>query len=413
MTTDRQQVAGRSGRYITQLGGYRAFVPTPLPPSPPIRIEDDLLVLLSRADQALGRLDASADLLPNPDLFVRMYVRKEAVLSSQIEGTQASLSDLLEYEAGQVRRRLPADVTEVINYVAAMNHGLDRLKDMPLSNRLIREIHGKLLHGARGGEKSPGEFRRTQNWIGPQASTISTASFIPPPPHEADKAMGDLERFMQSAVSLPVLIKIGLIHGQFETIHPFLDGNGRMGRLLITFFLCEQGVLNRPLLYLSAYFKQYRDEYYERLQAVRDMGDWESWLKFFLAAVAHTGREAADTAHHILKLREEHRREIQKEIRGSAYGLQLLDYLFEHPYLTVGVAAKQLAVSYPTANGIIETLKDRGLLEEITGQERNRIFRYAPYLNLLDSGLGNLAPTKSEGTSKTDGAKKRTQSTPD
>ncbi len=393
METENHDQTSRAGRYIRQIGGYRAFVPKPLPPSPPLHVDDELLGLLSRADQALGRLDASAAMLPNPDLFVRMYVRKEAVLSSQIEGTQASLTDVLEYEASVARRRRRSDASEVVNYVKAMNFGLERLGQLPLSNRLIREIHAQLIQGVRGQHSSPGEFRSTQNWIGPPGCDLSTAAFVPPTPHEMQLAMGELEGFIQKEDSnVPSLIKIGLIHSQFETIHPFLDGNGRMGRLLITFFLCQQGVLKRPLLYLSAYFKEQREQYYGLLQAVRDSGAWEQWLKFFLTAAWHVSRDASETARRIIRMREQHRQAIQAGVPGSVKGVELLDHLFEHPYITVGQAAGIVNISQPTANNLVRRLSDLGILREITGQRRGRIFKYEPYLELLEAGIQARTP---------------------
>ena len=254
--------ADRAGRYVRQIGGYRAFLPAPLPPEPPIRLSGELQSLLSRADLALGRLDGSIQTLPNPDLFVYMYVRKEAVLSSQIEGTQSSLQDLLSAEAQIFAAERPRDVDEVVNYVRAMNHGLARLKDLPVSVRLIREIHGELLAGVRGSHLTRGELRRSQNWIGPAGCTLNEAIFVPPPPQNVPEALGALERFLHEDKRLPLLIKIGLAHAQFETIHPFLDGNGRVGRLLITFLLCENGALRKPVLYLSHYFKRHRQQYY-------------------------------------------------------------------------------------------------------------------------------------------------------
>jgi Fic family protein len=359
-------------------------VPAPLPPDPALVKDDELFVIHSKADQALGRLDASADMLPNPDLFVSMYVRKEAVLSSQIEGTQASLADVLEFEASHARRGSRTDVAEIVNYVGAMNYGLERLKNFPLSNRLLREIHGKLLAGVRGSEMTPGEFRTSQNWIGGEHTLLANAAFVPPPPHEMDRAMGQLESYLHSDLAESVLVKSALIHGQFETIHPFLDGNGRMGRLLITFFLCQQGVLQRPLLYLSAYLRQHQQEYYDRLQAVRDSGDWEGWLKFYLTAVWRVAEEAYSAAREIITIRERHREAIQERMTGSTNGIELLDLLYQQPYMSVTMAADLLGVSFPTANGLIHSLEELGVLEEITGQERNRIFRYAPYIRLLD-----------------------------
>ncbi|HEY6102084.1 MAG TPA: Fic family protein, partial [bacterium] len=275
----------RAGRYLEQATGYRAFIPAPLPPKPPVNLGDPLRGLLSDADYALGRLDGAVLTLPNPDLFVFMYVRKEAVLSSQIEGTQSSLQNLLTAEARLNDPDAPADVGEVINYVRAMNHGLEQLRTLPVSVRLIREIHGVLMRGARGGGLSPGELRTSQNWIGPQGATLREATFVPPPPHIVPEVLGNLETFLHQEDDIPVLVKVGLAHAQFETIHPFLDGNGRMGRLLITLLLTERGKLARPVLYLSHYFRQRRAEYYDRLQAVRNAGDWEGWLAFFLSGV--------------------------------------------------------------------------------------------------------------------------------
>ena len=312
----------RAGRYVRQPKGYLAFIPNPLPPEPPLHWDDELLSLLSQADQSLGRLDGVGDRLPNPDMFVTMYVRKEAVLSSQIEGTQASLEDVLEYEVN-TRRRLPADVAETYNYVEALNAGLARLNELPLCNRLFREIHGILMQGVRGQEKSPGEFRASQNWIGPPGSSLSTATYVPPPPYEMTQAMGNLELYLNAAAPASLLIKAGLAHGQFEMIHPFLDGNGRLGRLLITFLLCQQKVLARPLLYLSAYFKEYQDEYYARLYAISNEGDWEGWLKYFLKGVGQVSQEAAETARKIIAMREEHRQRVIDQVRGRQNGLAL------------------------------------------------------------------------------------------
>ncbi|MFM9103434.1 MAG: Fic family protein, partial [Cyanobium sp.] len=291
----------RAGQYRAQPSGYRAFIPAPLPPSPPLRLEGELQRLLSQADRALGRLDGSVQTLPNPDLFVFMYVRKEAVLSSQIEGTQSSLQDLLAAEANLLgAESRPRDVDEVVNYVRAMQHGLARLGELPVSIRLIREIHQELLQGVRGSHLTPGDLRRSQNWIDPGGCGLAEASFVPPPPEELPQALGELELFLHQQDDLPALLKIGLAHAQFETIHPFLDGNGRIGRLLITYLLTENGILHKPVLYLSHYFKRHRQAYYDHLQAVRDQGDWEGWLAFFLRGVAEVSAEATDTARKIL-----------------------------------------------------------------------------------------------------------------
>ncbi len=373
----------RAGIYIKQIRGYRAFIPSPLPPDPPLVMDNEMLVALSSADRALGRLDGATEVLPNPDLFIAMYVRRESVLSSQIEGTQASLTDVLEYEADAARKGLPVDVTEVVNHIDALSYGLRRLDELPVSLRLIREIHEHLMADVRGGQMSPGEFRTTQNWIGPPGSTLTNALFIPPPPYEMMGALDDLEKFLHAADHLPVLVKAGLVHAQFETIHPFLDGNGRIGRLLITFLLCQQGVLRRPLLYLSHYLKLHRSEYYSRLMAVRETGEWEGWLKFFLAGVASVANQATDTGREILHLRETHRQLLSSRIQ-TLNGPRLLDYLFERPIVNVSLVAKALTVSTPTANSLVNQFEEIGLLTETSGRRRNRLFSYQPYLQLFE-----------------------------
>jgi Fic family protein len=346
-------------------------------------MDAEMTRLLSQADRGLGRLDGAASILPNPDLFVAMYVRQEAVLSSQIEGTQSTLEDVLQFEIDGNGRDIPADVTEVVNYVRAINYGLERVQDFPLSQRLIREIHGVLLQGARGSDRTPGEFRRSQNWIGEPGCTLATASFIPPPATAMQEALNNLELFLYDE-SLPVLIHCGLIHAQFETIHPFLDGNGRVGRLLITFLLCHQQVLLRPLLYLSYYLKAHRLEYYDRLMAIRSKGDWEGWLKFFLQGVITVSESATATARAILQLREDHRQRIIQFLGSSATnGLKLLDLLFQYPLVTIRFAATHLDCAYTTAKKAVEQLVELGLLLEITGGSRNRTYRYDPYLALF------------------------------
>jgi len=378
---------GRTGRRAMQPAGYRAFIPAALPYDPPLRYSPELLALLSEADQELARLDAATEFLPNPDLFVRMYVRKEAVLSSQIEGTQASLVDVLEHEA-RAARAGAKPVTEVVNYVRAMNLGLERLGTLPLSLRLLREIHAELLRSARGSERTPGEFRRSQNWIGPERCTLAEARYVPPPPDVANAAMGDLERFLHDDSPLPILVRAALVHAQFETIHPFLDGNGRVGRLLITFQLCAKGVLRRPMLYLSYDFKRRRQEYYDRLQAVRDTGDVEGWVWFFLEAVRDVAREGTDTARRIQRLREEHRALVSRRFKSSTTGIQLLDRLFERPMVTVPLVQELLGRSYPAANDLVASFVDLGLLREITGGARHRVFQYEPYVAIF----GELKP---------------------
>jgi Fic family protein len=346
-----------------------------------------LHVLLSEADRALGRLDGSIKTLPNPDLFVFMYVRKEAVLSSQIEGTQSSLQDVLAAEAKILTPDRPQDAEEVVNYVRAMNHGLARLEELPVSIRLIREIHAQLLENVRGSNLTPGDIRTSQNWIGPGGCTLAEATFVPPPPDQVALQLGELERFLHTDARLPLLIKIGLAHSQFETIHPFLDGNGRVGRLLITFLLCEQRVLLKPVLYLSHYFKRHRQDYYERLQAVRDQGAWEAWLAFFLRGVAEVSEQATETARLILSLREEHRRAITDHLgRAAGNGHRVLEHLFEHPIVSVNEVQELIGTTYPAANDLVARLVEQSVLQEITGQIRNRRFRYEPYIRLFYDG---------------------------
>ena len=377
--------ATRAGRYVSQPAGYRAFIPAPLPPDPPVDLGGRLRELLSDTDYALGRLDGAVLTLPNPELFVFMYVRKEAVLSSQIEGTQSSLQNLLAAEARLNDPDAPADVTEVVNYVRAMNHGLTRLAELPVSVRLIREIHTELMRDVRGGRLTPGELRKSQNWIGPGGCTLREATFIPPPPHEVPQALADLERFLHAENPPPPLVHVGLAHAQFETIHPFLDGNGRVGRLLITFLLTERKLLARPVLYLSHFFKRNRAEYYDRLQAVRDAGDWEAWLAFFLRGVMEVSREATRTAAAILRTREDYRTRITEKLgRAAANGHRIMDRLFDHPIVTVATVRDWLGVTPAGANNLVNRLVEIGLLREITGYARNRRFRFDPYLSIFE-----------------------------
>ncbi len=337
------------------------------------------------ATLALGKLDGAAEMLPNPDLFVFMYVRKEAVLSSQIEGTQASLMDVLEFETAKLRPGRPQDVAEVVNYVRAMKHGLLRLGDLPVSLRLIKEIHKELLTGVRGGHLTPGEFRTSQNWIGPASGTMSDATFVPPPPHEMLEALADLERFVHDDKPMPALLRVGLVHAQFETIHPFLDGNGRVGRLLITFLLCEKKVLSRPLLYLSYFFKKHRSDYYDHLQRIRDHGEWEPWLKFFLRGVALVAREAAQKARRIVNLREQLRTQITEKLdRAAPNALTLLEKLYDNPIVNVKEVAEITGVAFATASRVVDALCDLGILVETTGQKRNRVYAYDPYLVMFE-----------------------------
>lgn len=374
----------RAGRYVRQLTGYRAFIPAPLPPDPPLTMSGELQRQLSLADRALGRLDGSVLTLPNPDLFVFMYVRKEAVLSSQIEGTQSSLNDLLAAEADIYSDIGPKDVDEVVNYVRAMKHGLSRLAELPVSVRLIREIHAELMQGVRGGQLEPGELRRSQNWIGPGGCTLATATFVPPPHEIVPEALGELELFLHGEDDLPPLVKIALAHVQFETIHPFLDGNGRVGRLLITFLLTEHGVLHKPVLYLSHYFKRHRQSYYEHLQGVRERGEWENWLAFFMRGVAEVAAEAAETARRIQLLREQHRAAITEQLgRAAGNGHKVLEMLFDRPIVSVLDVEKLIGTTYAAANTLVSRLVKLGVLAEMTGYARNRRFRYDAYVRLF------------------------------
>jgi Fic family protein len=377
----------RAGQYLKQATGYKAFDPKPLPPDPPLKIDVKLSRLLSQADLALGRLDGISTLLPNPDLFVSMYVRQEAVFSSQIDGTQTTLEDLFQFAIDSKDQDFPQDIQQVVNYVSAMNYGLERLKTLPLTLRLIRETHEKLLAGVPGSDCTLGEFRTSQNWIGPVGCTLSNATFVPPPVHEMHAALNSLERFLYDD-SLPFLIQCGLVHAQFETIHPFLDANGKVGRLLITFLLYQKQALERPFLYLSRYMKLHRTEYYDRLMAIRNNGDWEGWLKFFVRGVHETSREATKTARNILRLREDHRRLLSEnkkdKLLSARYYLAFLEYLFEQPIVTVRMAERCLNCSFLTASKVVRRFVRWGLLHEMTGFERNRRYRYAPYLALFE-----------------------------
>lgn len=383
-TSDNKNMhPGRAGTYASQIGGYKAFVPRPLPPDPSIKIDNEMIQLLSMADMALGRLDGTSAILPNVDLFVAMYVNKEAVLSSQIEGTQASLIDVLAFEADAAFPENPQDVEEVINYIDALNYGLERLNTLPVSLRLIREIHGRLLQGVRGANRHPGEFRTSQNWIGHLGGTIGTARFVPPAPNDMHEALSDLEKFIHEETTLPVLLKVGLVHAQFETIHPFLDGNGRMGRLLITFILCCEGILSKPLLYLSHYFKMHRLEYYEHLQRVRDEGDWESWLKFFLQGVSEVAQEATTTARNIVELREKHRSIVASGLNSTSSAYRLLEYLYRRPIITVSGITQVVNLNYANANRLVTRFQELGILRQMDTHQRNRRFAYVDYLTLF------------------------------
>lgn len=368
-----------AGRVIKTSSGYHAFIPAPLPPD--IHYDQDLVLALSRADTALSELSGLGRLLPNPHLLINPYMHREAVLSSRIEGTKADLSDLWldEVEPG-IQDRDVADIQEVRNYITALEYGIQRLNELPLSKRLTREIHARLMQGVRGEQSTPGDFRRTQNWIGSPGSTLTNAQYVPPPPEEMQIALDNWESFLHDRESFPDLIQCAVIHEQFEAIHPFLDGNGRVGRLLITLFLIERGRLAQPLLYLSQYFEARRQEYYSALQRVRTEGDWHGWLTYFLEGVVLTARQALHHADELMNLREAFR----LKVRDKPKAVALLDELFINPYITVARAGELLQVSHPTASQTIEYLQQNGVLEEITGRSWGRVYLARPILAVLE-----------------------------
>ncbi|TLM78036.1 MAG: Fic family protein [Actinobacteria bacterium] len=373
--------APEAGRIVRAEGGYRAFVPSPLPPR--IDWDADLVLALSRADAALSELSGAGAQLPNPHLLISPSLRQEAVLSSRIEGTRSSLSDVLIDELREPNlESATGDVREVRNYVRAMERGLERLSSLPLSLRLVRELHATLMQGARGAHATPGEFRRSQNWIGRPGSTIETAAYVPPPPDEMIEALGAWERFLHERDVMPDLVQCALMHEQFEAIHPFLDGNGRVGRLLITLFLVERGRLAQPLLYLSAFFERNRGEYYDALQAVRTDGDWKGWLLYFLRGVEEVARRSVRQAYDLMEVRERLR-----AVSGSAKATALVDELFLSPYLDVATAARLLKVSDPTARKAVERLVAAGALIEVTGRTWGRIYECRPIMDVLEREL--------------------------
>ncbi|MDK2971676.1 MAG: hypothetical protein PWP23_1431 [Candidatus Sumerlaeota bacterium] len=383
---------GATGRHeITTTSGeaVRAFVPSPLPPVPPLAMDARRQRRHERALLACGRLDAITALLPDPDLFLYAYVRREAVLSSQIEGTQSSLSDLLLFEVEEAPGVPFDDVVEVSNYVAALDHGLARLREgFPLCNRLLREVHGVLLSRGRGADKQPGEFRQSQNWIG--GTRPGNAAFVPPPSHELQACMGALESFLHDQTAPGALLKAALAHVQFETIHPFLDGNGRVGRLLIALILHHEGVLRQPLLYLSLYFKQHRALYYQMLDTVRTDGDWEAWVDFFLEGVEQTASGAVETAHRLLALFRRDEERIGALGRRTANTLRVYHGLRRRPVATIRTLAARTEISFPTAARAVEALEQLGILHEATGRARDRVFLYADYLKVLNEGAEPL-----------------------
>jgi Fic family protein len=378
-----------TGSYLSSVAGgetVRAFVPCPLPPVPPLDLSGPTQSLLERATLAVGRLDSVSLLLPDPQLFLYAYVRREAVLSSQIEGTQSSLSDLLLFELEELPGVPFDDVVEVSNYVAALEHGVERLRDgFPLCNRLLREMHLHLMARGRGSEKAPGEFRRSQNWIG--GTRPGNARFVPPPPQAVEACMAALETFFHNEdTALPVLVRAALAHVQFETIHPFLDGNGRLGRLLIALLLHQGALLAQPLLYLSLYFKQHRAVYYELLDRVRAQGDWEAWVDFFLEGVEQTAQAAVQTARRLVALFQQDSLRAQAAGRSAATVLRALDGLRQHPMCTLKQLCSDSGMSFPTAGKAMQTLQNLGIARELTGRPRNRVFVYDRYLEILNEG---------------------------
>jgi len=372
--------APETGKVITTPKGYLAFIPAPLPPT--IKYTPEVVLSLSRADAALSELSGLGKYLPNPHLLTNSYIRREAVLSSRIEGTRAGLSDmwLEEFDPKENESKNP-DLYEVNNYVVAMEYGIQRLGELPLSLRLIREIHEKLMNGVRGDQATPGEFRRSQNWIGPAGSTLSNATYVPPPPEEMKPCLANWEVFLQNRNQFPELIQCCLLHEQFEAIHPFLDGNGRVGRLLITLFLKERGRLTQPLLYLSSYFESHRQEYYTYLQKVKTDGDWNNWILFFLNGVAETAQQAARQANQITALQERY----LKELRETPKAVALIDSLFQNPYMTVARVTQLLNITHPTARQVIKVLEDAGVLQEVTGREWGRIYKATDISNAIES----------------------------
>lgn len=373
-------VTNSAGDVRKTAAGYWTFIPRPLPPT--IEYTPDLIILLSEADAAMGELSGLGRYLPNPDLVIAPYVKREAVASSRIEGTRADLSDLLLDEIEPKRTPSGSDVREVRNYVSALHRGVRQLDRLPLAGRLIRDLHKTLMQGVRGQERTPGEFRRSQNWIGPPGSTLTTATYVPPPPDpDMHECLKHWERFVNLRGTMPVLVQCALIHEHFEAIHPFLDGNGRIGRLLVTLFLIERGRLSKPLLYLSSYIEQSRDRYYESLQRIRTHGDWTGWLRYFLTALRATSRSAIEQSRSILKLREKYRAKLAQQRRA----LTLLDELFINPYTTVARASERLGVTAPTAQKTIKLLEKARMLKEATGRDWGRMWLARPILDVVES----------------------------
>lgn len=370
----------RAGQYVRQISGYKAYIPTPLPPTPPLTFDSELIKLLSTADLNLGQLKGLASIISDPDLFVYLYVRKEALLSSQIEGTQCSLEDILSAEPEHSPKKV--DIEEVSNYVAAMNEGLRQLSETPVSTRLLKQIHSILMRGVRGANKSPGEYRTSQNWIGHPNATLHDAQFVPPPPEEVSRCMSELEIFIHENDDHPKLIQAALVHAQFETIHPFLDGNGRLGRLLITFLLCHWGVIQRPLLYLSYFFKANRTEYYSRLTAIRERGDWEGWIKFFLRGVAETAQMANAAAIQIHNIHKQDLEKIQAH-RITPLTSQIFHLFCRDPIMTAADIRRITNATKPSIQRGLDKLLEIEIITETTGRTRNKRYVYDRYLQIL------------------------------
>ena len=377
---------GQTGKYLIQPGGYKAFIPVALPPIKPIKYSEKLRNILSEADRALSRLDGVVTVLPNSDLFIAMYVKKEALLSSQIEGTQASLEGVLRFEANLEPEEDINEVKEVINYIKALNYGIARLSELPISNRLIKEIHKILIQGTRGTSKIPGEFRKIQNWVGLPGAALSDAIFVPPPPEKVPELISELEKFIHQKDEIPPLVKIALIHAQFETIHPFLDGNGRVGRLLITFYLYCKKILSHPLLYLSVYLKKNRSRYYDLLMEIREQDRWEEWLKFFLEGIKEVSEEAIILAKEIIILKEKLLKTLFLNKISSIYAVEFLNLLFIKPIITSTDIVKNLNTSKETANQLIKKFEKINIIREISGKKRYKKYIFLDYINIIKRG---------------------------
>jgi Fic family protein len=376
----------RAGKFVLTPAGYRAFIPKELPPEPPVEYDDELHLLLSKADRDLARLDGITSVLPNPELFIAMYVKKEALLSSQIEGTQASLEGVLEFEADLVPKEDINEIKEVVNYIRALNYGIERMAEESVSLDLIKEIHKVLLEGTRGGGLNSGTFKTCQNYIGTPGASIREAVFVPPTPEITVHAMEALERFLHEKDNIPALVKIGLIHAQFETIHPFLDGNGRIGRLLITFYLVWKEILSKPLLYLSFYLKNNRSEYYNLLMRVRTEGAWEEWLRFFLRGISETSWEAVDTAREIIRLKDDMTKKLYENSVSSIHAIRLVDLLFDSPLVSSKDVTERLGISSVSANSLLTRFEEIGVLQEITGKKRYKRYFFTEYVDIIGRG---------------------------